>query len=371
MRRVCCFCERWESGGIESFLRNVLTRMDMTDLEVDIVASSIGESVFTDSLRQHGVRFFELSGDQRNVAENHQRFRELVRERQYDVLHLNAFQGLSLAYLKIAEQEGVPVRIAHSHNTALRKSATRPVKQLVHAWARSRYTRYATDLWGCSKNAAEFLFTKRELQKRGYTFIPNGIDVERFRFDPVIRAKVRNEMGLTDKFVIGHIGRLCYQKNQTFLLNILAEAVKRNPSAVLLLVGDGEDKPALMQKAESLDVLDKVIFYGTTTTPEHLLWAMDAFAFPSLFEGFGIAVIEALAAGLPVVCSENVPEEVLISPQIRIVSLADSGTAWLEAILKKSEHFLSNSDAVRGAGFETCAVSRFILERGYDQGVRQ
>ncbi len=362
MRRVCCFCERWESGGIESFLCNVLTRMDMTDLEMDIVASSIGESVFTDPLRQHGVRFFELSGSQRDVLENHRRFRELVRERKYDVLHLNAFQGLSLAYLKIAEREGVPVRIAHSHNTALRKSATRPVKQLLHEQARRRYIRYATDLWACSKNAAEFLFGKRELQKRGYTFIPNGIDVERFRFDPAVRAKVRAELDIENKFVIGHIGRLCCQKNQTFLLNVLAEAVKQNPNAVLLFVGGGEDKPALLKKAANLGITDKVIFYGTTSRPERLLWAMDAFAFPSLFEGFGIVAIEALAAGLPVVCSENVPAEVRVSRHIQPLPLSRGPRAWAEALLHGHRHE-SGSREISAAGFDVRAVSAEIWNR--------
>ena len=180
MRRICCLVERRESGGIESFLCNVLTRMDLTDMKIDIVASSIGESVFTEPLRNRGVRFFELSGSQRNIPENHQRFCRLARERRYDVLHLNAFQGLSLAYLKTTKEVGIPVRIAHSHNAALRKSMTRPVKLVIHAWARGTYTKYATDLWACSKSAAEFLFSERELRQRGFQFIPNGIDIECF-----------------------------------------------------------------------------------------------------------------------------------------------------------------------------------------------
>ena len=138
MRRICCLCESWASGGIESFFGNVLTRLDSADLEVDIVAARLEASVFTDWLTARGVRFCELSGSMRDVLENHRRFRALLRERHYDVLHLNAYQSLSLAYLHIAKEEGVPVRIAHSHNTGLRKSATRPLKLAVHCWARER-----------------------------------------------------------------------------------------------------------------------------------------------------------------------------------------------------------------------------------------
>lgn len=57
MRRICCFCESWESGGIESFLHNILLRMDLTGLEVDIVAAQLKDSVFTQALRERGVRF--------------------------------------------------------------------------------------------------------------------------------------------------------------------------------------------------------------------------------------------------------------------------------------------------------------------------
>lgn len=121
-------CESWESGGIESFLHNILLRMDLTGLEVDIVAAQLKDSVFTQALREHGVRFRELSGSQRNLPENHRRFAALLWERRYDVVHLNIFQGMSLYYAHLAKRAGVPVRIAHSHNTDLRQSLTRPLK---------------------------------------------------------------------------------------------------------------------------------------------------------------------------------------------------------------------------------------------------
>lgn len=360
MRRVCCLVERWESGGIESFLYNILTRIDLTRMQVDIVASSLGGSIFTKPLQERGVRFLELSGSQQNVPENHRRFRALLNGRRYDVLHLNAFQGLSLACLPIARQEGVPRRIAHSHNTGLRKSLTRPLKLAVHGWARERYAADATDLWACSRAAAEFLFPKRELERRDFQFIPNGIDTGRFRFDPAVRRAVRAELGLADQFVIGNVGRLCYQKNQEFLLDVLADLLKRNPDSRLLLAGEGEDKPFLVRKAEGLHIADKVLFYGTTGHVERLLWAMDAFVFPSRFEGLGIAAIEAQAAGLPVVCSEHIPPEVHITPNIRSLTLRAGAAAWSEALertvpVRERE---SLPEAVRCAGFHIADQSR-------------
>lgn len=364
MRRVCCLLERWESGGIESFLYNVLMRIDLNQLQVDIVASSLGKSVFTQPLQELGIHFFELSGSQQKVLENHRRFRALLRDRRYDVLHLNAFQGLSLVYLQIAKQAGVPIRIAHSHNTALRKSMTRPLKTVVHTWAKEHHTQDATDLWACSQDAAGFLFSLQEIRKRGYQFIPNGIDTERFRFDPTVRETVREELNLDEMFVVGNVGRLCYQKNQAFLLDVFAEVLKQHPDSRLLLIGEGEDKPMLVQKAKQLDITDKVMFYGTTDHVERLLWAMDVFAFPSRFEGFGIAAIEAQAAGLPVICSEYVPPEAEVSSLIQSISLSAGVERWAEVLLGVPKRAADGVQAVCDAGFDITHVAGKI-EAGY------
>ncbi len=358
--RVCCFCERWESGGIESFLCNVLLHMDFSKLEVDIVAAQIQDSVFTQPLKDQGIRFYELSGRQNRVVENHRLFRKLLAERRYDVVHLNIFHGLSLRYGRIARRAGVPVRIAHSHNTALRKSQTRPLKLLVHRVSRALFTRCATDLWACSRPAAEFMFPRRELKSRAYRFIPNGIDTNRFRFDAEVREKVRKDIGVQDKYVIGNIGRLCYQKNQSFLLDIFAEVLRRKPDSVLLLVGEGPDRPVLEEKAQRLGVAEKVIFYGTSDRVERLLWAMDIFVMPSRFEGLPVTGVEAQASGVPCLFSDAVTEECRIGSQTMFLSIKADPTYWAEALLKLHRSDYSLDDVSKE--FEIQAVVANILQ---------
>ena len=355
MRRVCCFCESWKSGGIEAFLCNILTRIDLSQIQVDIVTAHLGESVFTKQLQELGVQFYELSGNLRRVPENHQSFRLLLEERQYDIVYVNAYQSLSLYYLYMAKKAAVPVRIAHAHNTSLRKSLTRPLKLLIHRWARDQYTCYATALWACSKNAAEFLFSERELEQRGFTFIPNGIDTARFRFDPAVRESVRKELGLNGKFVIGNVGRLCYQKNQQFLIDVFTELLKQRPESCLLLIGEGDDESMLRQKARELAVTDRVLFCGVSEQVEQLMWAMDVFAFPSRFEGLGIAAIEAQATGLPVLASESVPKEAYVSPLYHSRPLGSGAEAWADALLQLDGNTAERQEAVfavRDAAFD-------------------
>lgn len=82
-KRVCYFCERWGSGGIESFLNNVLCHLDLSSLEVDIVATSLEVSIFTERLRQQGVGVYELTGSPQNIYRNSREFLKIVKEHHY------------------------------------------------------------------------------------------------------------------------------------------------------------------------------------------------------------------------------------------------------------------------------------------------
>ena len=366
-RKVCCFVESWESGGIESFLCNVLQHLDLDKFQVDIVTSCLKSSVFTEPLQKIGVRFFELSGDQKKLIQNHRLFWSLIQKERYDVVHLNVFHGLSLYYARLAKKAGVPIRIAHSHNTALRASLTRPIKRLIHEIAKRLYSRDATDLWACSETAGKFLFSRKMLKERGFRFVPNGIETEKFRFDPKVRESVRKGLGLDGQFVVGNVGRLCYQKNQEFLLDIFAELKKQEPNSKLLFVGEGELEGVLKQKARQLGVEDSVIFYGISQRIEQLFWAMDVFVFPSRFEGFGIVAVEAQAAGLPVVASEFIPGEANVSEEIfYIVSLKDCAAKWADAVLMCRENKLSREKAansVKEKGFSIIETTLFMAEK--------
>lgn len=360
-RRICCFCERWGSGGIESFLNNVLCHLDLSSLEIDIVAARLEPSVFTEELRQRGVRFYELAGSPRNAYKSGREFLKIIGTRRCDVVHLNVFHGWSLRYAWLARRAGVPSVIAHSHNTALRKSPLRPLKMRVHTLSKMAFSGCATDLWACSAPAAEFLFSSRALQKKGFHFVPNGIDTRRFAFNRHIREELREELNMGGACVIGSVGRLCSQKNQSFLLDAFRCVLHREPGARLLLVGGGEDTAALRKKAEQLGIRDKVIFYGTSASIEKLLWAMDVFAFPSRFEGLGIAAVEAQAAGLPVVMSEFVPEEARLAQSVQVVPLKNGPERWAEALLNAArtppEARRAGSACVREAGFDISVVA--------------
>ena len=357
-RKVCVFSEYWEYGGIESFLAGVLLRQDPSEMAIDLVTARQSASVFTEPLRSHGVRFIPLSGSSRRLLRNWSAFRRVLRENRYDALYVNAFQGLSLRYALLAKRAGVPVRILHSHSTGLRPHILRPLKLLIHHLAKTLYAGAGTAFFACSREAGEFLFPAR--LHAAVRFLPNGIETERFRFRQDVRASTRARLGLEDAFVLGHIGRLCDQKNQMFLLEVLRAILPLRPESRLVLVGEGELRSALERRTVELGVREQVLFYGVTDRPEELLWAMDAFLFPSIFEGLGIAAVEAQCAGLPVLCSEHVPEQARITELAAMLLLTEGPEAWARAAAagRGEADRGAYAAAVRQAGFDVEDVSR-------------
>ena len=364
-RKICIYCETWESGGIESFLFSILKHLDMQRFSVDIVAASLKDSVFTQELKQIGVQFRELSGSTRHMRHNLEMLRKIMEEQQYDVLHLNIYQALSMCYAREAKKANVPVRIIHSHNTALRKSKTRALKRMIHAVAKQCFSRNGTQFLACSSNAARFLFPKRIIDNRLFFVVPNGIETDRFRFDQKKRDCFREQWGLQDQFVIGNIGRLCYQKNQSFLLDVFSQLHSIQTKSKLLLVGAGNDEQMLRNKARSLNIEQDVLFYGTTSVPEEALWAMDAFVFPSRFEGLGIVAIEAQAAGLPVFCSEAIPKEAFVTKQMYSIPLREGAVNWAKRIsaFRIVQDRAAMATQVRQSGFDIQDVAEGIEKR--------
>lgn len=347
--RICCFLEQWESGGIESFLNAVLQNIDLDSIEVDIVVSRLGESIFTDRLRAKGVNFIQLSGRTRSFK-NYRMFKRLLKEKKYHTVHFNLFHSFALYYVRLARRAGVPVRLAHAHNTDLRKSPTKRLKLIINSISRKLWRGEMTHTLACSDAAAQFIFGRPADE-----IVKNGIHPEKFLYSPEDRATVRNQLELGDCAVFGNVGRLCWQKNQEFLLSVHKKMLELLPDARLLLVGEGDILPRLRERAAELGIEKSVIFYGVSTDIPALMSAMDVFLFPSNMEGLGIVAIEAQASGLPTLCSDRVPPEAFITDLAYSMPLELGAKKWAE----RGVEIYKNAEKRRARYEEICA-------QGYD-----
>lgn len=131
--------------------------------------------------------------------------------------------------------------------------------------------------------------------------------------------------------MIGTVGRLSKEKNHRLLIDSLPEILIRHPDAVLMLVGDGALHNDLEDQARQLGVNNSVLFVGSQKDVQAYLSAFDVFAFPSLYEGLSLSLLEAQFNGLPCVVSDGVSREAFISTNLRVVSLDDE-PAWSSAI---------------------------------------
>lgn len=245
----------------------------------------------------------------------------LVKKNSYNIVHIHGNSATMAFDLLAAYVGGASVRITHCHNCAHQpafKQAT--LGRLLN--------RLVTDPVACSRAAGEMLYT------RPFRVLVNGIDCERFSFDPAIREQMRQKLGLKGCFVIGHIGRFSQQKNHTRLLHIFKAILQRKPQARLLLCGEGENFEQSRQEAMALGIAEKVLFCGNVKRPEDYLQAMDVFVLPSLFEGLPIVGVEAQASGLPCIFAETITKEVGILPQTKFLSLEQSNEQWAECIIQ-------------------------------------
>ncbi len=284
----------------------------------------------------------------------------------YKVLHSHVRSYASL-FFPIAKSHGVKT-IIHSHSTSNGKGCSAMLKRIL------QYPlRYQADYFlSCSDEAGEWLFGRKVVASERYHLLQNSIDLGLYCFDANKRKSVREELGVGNKTVYIHVGRLHAAKNHTFLLQMFAELLKENDNAVLLIVGDGELRDDIEKTIAQLGIDNSVHMLGMRNDIPDLLRAADCFVFPSIWEGLPVTVIEAQAAGLPCVISANVTENVFISPLAHKVPIDQGIETWISCLKNLDMERQDVSEYIRNAGFDVNETADWIsrlylsLYRGED-----
>lgn len=319
-----------ETGGAESFVMNMYRAIDRSIVQFDFIKHTPKIGSFEKEIALLGGQIFACP---RYVGKNHSAYvkwwRSFFYEHpEYHVVHGHV-RSTAAIYLKIAKSYGL-VTISHSHSTSNGNGLSALAKNIMQLPIRN----IADYFFACSDIAGKWLFGKDVVNHTNYCMIPNGIDIGHFMFDAQKRKLTRQRLGIKeDTFVMGHIGRFATVKNHTYLIQLFAQYQKTKPNSCLLMVGDGELFDDVKSQCQELGIADKVIMPGSQTNISAFYHAMDAFVFPSLWEGFGIAVIEAQANGLPCLVSDHVPLDVIINRNIKILSLSHM-SAWRQELEK-------------------------------------
>lgn len=264
---------------------------------------------------------------------------------KYDIAHCHVPNN-AFVTLRACQRAGVGVRVIHSH---LNSSSDNAIHRLRNAPLIALGKRFANAYSACSNEAGKYLFGNAPFE-----LINNGICLDDFAYNVNARESLRVELGISENApVIGCVGRFAKQKNYSFAIDAFATYIKEVPEARLVILGDGEGRPALEDKIVSLSLSDKVLLPGVRSDVARFYSVFDVFFMPSLYEGLPISAVEAQAAGLPCVFSTNVPAESDLVGNGRFVELGSSLEDWVGALSAAIED-----------GREACAGER-LAKAGY------
>lgn len=353
-------------GGISSVLLNYYKHIDRTQIQFDLACITPDRGPMAEEFERLGAHIYFLPTRNAGLRVFSAKLRELINTQHYDAVHAHGCHS-SWVDLRVAKQCGVKVRLAHGHNA--NKNYGTAKEQLKRRIGILMMRHYATARLACSRDAAVYTFGAHALKEKSFHLLPNAIETDRFVFDINAREAVRGELGIeSNEFVLGTVGRMSLEKNQIHLVRIFPEILQRRPDSRLLLVGDGDCRPQIEAEACRLGVMDKVILTGGRRDIPQLLSAMDVFALPSFEEGFGIAALEAAAAGLPVILSDVIPQELSFIPNSSYLSLQAPLSEWAARALSYGQPFdRSNGvSVVCKAGYDIVLIAK-CLEKIYQE----
>ena len=359
--RIAQIMGKMMSGGVESVVMNYYRHIDRTKVQFDFIIDDDSTIVPYDEIIGLGGRIHRVPPYQNPIA-YHEVLVELFSQNQYHIVHSH-INTMSIFPLFAAKRAGVPIRIAHSHSTAGKgETAKNIMKYVLRPFSKV----FPTHFCACSELAGRWLFGGKLYDSGRVNLIRNAIDISKFTFDVSIRDTMRDELGLEDNFVVGHVGRFMKQKNHSFLIDIFDRVHNQKSNAILLLVGEGELEQEVRDKVKKLGLTDCVRFLGVRNDVHRILQAMDVFLLPSLYEGLGMVAVEAQAVGLPVIASDMVPMEAKITEYLTYVSLGNSAEKWAEKVLTvQVNERKTEAEIIVGAGYEIGSAARDML--GYYQ----
>ena len=344
-------------GGAESRIMDLYRHMDRSVVQFDFVVHSKEEGYFNEEIRKLGGRIFRVPRFRvLNYFSYCRAWKKLLQEHRdadgRSEFHMIQGHMTSTAaiYLSIARKCGIETTIAHARSAGVDKG----LKGILTRFLRRNLSKKADYLFTCSELAGISVFGKKAVEQGRTRFLPNAIDCQKFAPDPLVREKIRRELGIENCYVIGHVGRFHYAKNHEYLLRVFAELVKRKTrDYVLLLLGEGSGMEDIRILSRELGIEDKVYFLGNKSNVNDYYQAMDYFVYPSRFEGMPGTIVEAQTAGLRCLMSDTICKEVIATELVTTRSISEDPGLWADEIEQHLQYQRSSRvDEMKERGFD-------------------
>ncbi|MFJ8352987.1 glycosyltransferase family 1 protein [Bacillus paramycoides] len=309
-KRVLHIVSAMDRGGAEALIMNVYRNIDRERVQFDFVSHKSGECDYDKEIIALGGKIHRIpSLGQVGPLSYIKELVKIMSSNQYVAAHAHTdYQGGLVAIA--AKMAGIKIRICHSHSNNWPIGSGLKGRVLLGI-LRTIITYAGTNYCACSVESARFLFNKN-IDNSKVKIMKNAIDTNQFiNVNIQDSDKVREEFNISvEKKVIGHIGRFSESKNHIFILKVFSEVLKCDSDFMLVLVGDGPLQEFIELEAKRLGIYEKIRFLGVRKDIPRIIRMFDVFLFPSLFEGFGIVVLEAQCAGVPCVVADTITKNV-------------------------------------------------------------
>lgn len=371
-------------GGAESRIMDLYRHTDRNRVQFDFLVHSGEEGFYEKEIRELGGRIFRVPRFRiYNYFSYRKALKEFFQKHHEFALVQGHMTSTAAIYLPIAKKAGVKKTAAHARSAGVDKG----LKGTMTRFLRRNLADKADYLFTCSELAGISVYGEKAVQEGKTIFIPNAIDCAGFTFDPEKRKKMREELGLTDAIIIGHVGRLHYAKNHEYLLRVFAELCRMSAGAGgstaetgadqkyhLILLGEGPLMEDTRKLAEELGVADRVHFLGNHKNIADYYQAMDYFVYPSRYEGMPGTIVEAQASGLPCLMSDTICREVIATELVETMSIEKEPKVWAEELQRRMDALVSKQEnrekyaaKMAAAGFDVQAQAERMM-RFYESG---
>lgn len=358
MERIAVIMGKMHSGGKKNLVMEYYRHIDRSKIQFDFICDEDSNAIPTDEIEKLGGRVYIVPRYQ-NILANIKAIEKICQENKYKIAH--GYNGtMNIFGLYAAWRAGVPVRINESISMAHKSDKKTIIKNILKPFSRCFATHFMANGEACGKWQFGKMFDDGKV-----SIFKTVINADENKLQPDLREKCREEFGLTDNIVIGHIGRLTAQKNTLFIIDIFYEIRKIEDKAKLLLIGDGDLREEMLKKITDLGIQESVLYLGRREDIKQFYNAMDGFLLPSLYEGLPVVGVEAECCGLPMFFSTEIPEESSACSDLGVfVGLDKSAAEWAKIVVENIRQIerKDHSAEVKNVGFDSVTEARKLLD---------
>jgi glycosyltransferase involved in cell wall biosynthesis len=341
-------------NGISKYVERTYSKLSRTgSFDVTLLVLSKTNPIETiEKLQESNVKVITVPSINKNPLMYCMKINKII-NKEFDIVHFHTDSWVNFFPIKVASKRRISKIYVQSHNSSSERVNRSVLKRQMQKIGKANYNKWVTRKMAVSEEAGEWMFGK----DTDVEIIPNPVDVNKFKFSTENRNKIRKEFNISNSTILfGNIARFDTQKNPLFLISIFSKIYKENANAKLFMLGAGELKQKVIDKIKKENLEDAVIIKDWTNRVEEYYSAIDEIIFPSLYEGFPLSLIEAQAAGVPIIYSDSVTKRVEIVSNVVPFSLDKNAQEWAEKAIYNFKENKIKRDIAYGV----------LLEKGFD-----